>query len=201
MVISNSAARAILPNNFEAIFSRATNLSFLGTENSTDISTVNFNPGSGSWSLYNQTGSELLFQEAILNSVQFATGTVTVLNTVLNGESVTSSATLNVDWYLGAHVISKDHASYDIGNATCTIFSTSTAENTIWKWSGSGWGSASTSQITTTTDSGDATGTIPQPGTDGAIRIREYSATSTTSTYYKYNLQITAAGFSNYSYD
>ncbi|GAH97104.1 unnamed protein product, partial [marine sediment metagenome] len=48
------------------------------------------------------------------------------------------------------------------------------------------WGSPSTSKTTVT----NASGTIPQPGTNGAIRIREYSATSTGYTYYKYNLHI-----------
>jgi len=39
-------------------------------------------------------------QESAWNWPNFNNGTTTVLNTFLNGESVTSSATLNVDWYL-----------------------------------------------------------------------------------------------------
>jgi len=46
----------------------------------------------------------------------------------------------------------------------------------------------------------DGSGLFPQPGTNNAIRIREYSATSTGNTYYKYNLAITANGYSNYNY-
>jgi len=172
-----------------------------GGSTSTDITTVDYNPDSGSWSFYNNSGSELTFQEAEINSAQFAAGTVTVLNTILNNETVTSTATLNTDWYLGIHVVDKDDTARDIGNATTTIYSTSTADATIWKHNGTSWGSASTSQFTVTQSDSNATGTTPQPNSDGAIRIREYQKTSAATTYYKYNLQTTAAGFSAYNYD
>jgi len=94
-------------------------------------------------------------------------------------------------------VVDAASTSTNIANATTTISENSTtSQSVIWKWSGSGWGDASTSQTTLT----DASGLISQPGTDGAIRIREYSATSTATTYYKYNLGITANGFSDYDY-
>jgi len=171
-----------------------------GQSTSTDKTIVNYNPGSGFWSFYNQTGNELTFQEAEMSFVQFATGTVTVLNTVLNNETVTSTAILNADWYLGAHAVMVDSTSTPAALATTTISENSTtSQATVWIWSGGvggGWATSATSQISHT----DSNGKIPQPGTDEAIRIREYKKESATTTYYKYNLQITAAGFSNYNY-
>ena len=163
---------------------------------SDDISIVS---ASASWDL-NNNGTTTI-QEATINYLNPATGTITVLNTTLNNEGTPDAgATLNVDWYLGAHVVDANSTSTDVPNATTTISSTSTSDNTIWMWSGSGWGDASTTQVTVTYATGTATGTIPQPETDGAVRIREYSATSTGNTYYKYNLAIMANGFSDYNY-
>jgi hypothetical protein len=62
----------------------------------------------------------------------------------------------------------------------------STIAGTVWKYDENSWGVPSSS---TTTGSG-ADGKIPEPGTTGAIRIREYSRTSSATTTYKYNLQI-----------
>jgi len=172
-----------------------------GGSGAAQITTINYNPGSGFWSFYNDTDSELTFQEATISSVQFTSGTTTVLNTVLNNESVTSTAALNVDWYLGIHVVAIDSTSTDIDNATCTISSTSTAEETVWKHNGTDWGTAATSQIIVTQPGPSATGTNPQPNNDGAIRIREYKKTSTATTTYKYNLEIDPpAGFVAYDY-
>jgi len=166
-----------------------------GGSSSGDITVIS---ASASWNLNNDSGSELLFQEATINYLKVNTGTVTVLNTTLNSETTPASgATLNVDWYLGGHVVNTDATSSNIVNATTTISENSTTpQSTIWKWSGSDWTSASTSQTMLT----NASGLIPQPGANGAIRIREYSATSTGDTYYKYNLTIIANAFSNYNY-
>ena len=166
-----------------------------GGNSSGDISTIN---ASASWNLNNNSGSELLFQEAIINYLKVNSGTVTVLNTTLNNEvAPASGSTLNVDWYLGGHVVNTNSTSTDVISATTTISENSaTPQSTIWEWSGSDWTSASTSQTMLT----DVSGLFPQPGTNGAIRIREYSGTSTGNTYYKYNLAITANGYSNYNY-
>jgi len=172
-----------------------------GGATSTDITIITYAPASGSWDLNNNSGSELLIQEATINYLNPAAGTITVLNTILNNEDAPDAgATLNVDWYLGAHVINKNDTFQDIGNATCTISNSTTSQATVWKHNGTDWGNASTSQVTVTLTSGSATGTIPQPGSNGAIRIREYSRNSATTTYYKYNLQISAAGFTDYDY-
>ncbi len=139
-------------------------------------------------------------QESTWNWPNFTNGTTTVINTTLNDKNVSSNGVLNVDWYLGAHVVDANATSTDVPGATTTIYSTSTSDATIWKWSGGAWGDASTTQVTVTYATGTATGTIPQPGTDGAIRIREYSEDSATTTYYKYNLQLTVLGYSDYDY-
>ncbi|MCX6224754.1 MAG: hypothetical protein NTV01_08400 [Bacteroidia bacterium] len=167
-----------------------------GGISSSDVTLVT---STASWALYNNSGSELTFQEAIINSAQFASGTVTVLNTILNNESVTSTAILNVDWYLGTHAVADDSTSTNIGNATCTV-SEITASSTVWKHNGSTWGSGATSQVFVT-QTGSATGTNAQPNSSGAIRIREYRRTSSATSTYKYNLQIVSSGgFTSYDY-
>jgi len=126
-------------------------------------------------------------------------GNLTVLNTSLSGENV-ASGTLNVDWYLGIHVVDEDSTSSgNIGNATCTVYEAS-GSSTVWKHNGTDWGTASVSTSTLTQSGGNATGTTPQPNSAGAIRIREYKRTSTAITAYKYNLQVVASGFSG-TYD
>jgi len=121
------------------------------------------------------------------------------LNAKTGAVSVTGG-TLNVDWYLGVHVVDKDTPSFNIGSATTTI-SEATGSSTVWKMESGDWGTASTSWWTITYATGTATGTTPQPPDDGAIRIREYSQDSATTTYYKYNLAIDpAAGFVAYDY-
>jgi len=140
-------------------------------------------------------------QESTWNCPNFNNGTTTVLNTTLNDERVTATGTLNVDWYLGIHAVVADSTSTDIGNATCTISSTSTAEATIWKMTSGSWGTPATSQWTVTQSNSNATGTNPQPNSDGAIRFREYQKTSATTTFYKYNLEIDpTAGYASYNY-
>jgi len=98
---------------------------------------------------------------------------------------------------LGVHEVMVDSTSTPAASATTTISENSTsAQAAVWMWSGGGWGSPATSKVTQTNSSGY----ISQPGSDGAIRIREYKKESATTTYYKYNLQISASGFSDYNY-
>jgi hypothetical protein len=153
--------------------------------------------------LFNGSGGEWLYKDSTSTAPATTTvqaGTSTFLNAKTGNVSVTGG-TLNVDWYLGAHVVDKDNTSYNIGNATCTISSTSTATATIYKMSGGSWQTASTSQWTVTYATGTATGTTPQPNSDGAIRFQEYQMTSATTTFYKYNLTIPGlAGFGSYDY-
>jgi len=59
-------------------------------------------------------------------------------------------------------------------------------QQTVWKYSSGSWGSADTQQETGTGSNGE----IPQPGSNGAIRIREYSRTSSGYTFYYYNLYV-----------
>ena len=170
-----------------------------GGSGSSQITTVDYAPGTGSWNFNNNSGSELTFQEARIGCMKVNTGTVTVLNTVLSDKNVPADgAVLNVDWYLGIHAVMVDSTSTPVANATATISeNSSTSQSTIWKWSDGGWGVASTTQSTLT----DSSGYIPQPGNNGAVRIREYSMDGATTTYYKYNLRIIgASGFQDYDY-
>ena len=156
-------------------------------------------PAAGTWD-FDVTDGTTIVQEATINDVDLVGGTLTVLNTILNNETVTSTAVLNVDWYLGVHVVDKDYPDYDIDtNDNDITISETTASSTVWKWNGTSWGSASTSQTTGSLSDGK----IPHPATTtaGAIRIREYSMTSTTTAFYKYNLAINSQlGFDPYDY-
>ncbi|MFC1789478.1 hypothetical protein ACFLYY_00700 [Patescibacteria group bacterium] len=166
-----------------------------GGSSASDITNINYSTSTGSWFLYNNTSSELLIQEAIINNIQFAQGTTTVLNTILNNESVTSTGALNTDWYLGVHVVAIDSTSTNIVNATCTI-SEASGSSTVCKYN-SGWGTGDSSQDSTTS----ASGITAQPNSDGALRIREYQRTAGATTTYNYNLAIASTdGFVAYNY-
>jgi len=139
-------------------------------------------------------------QESTWNYLNLAAGTLTVYNTTLNNEDAPDiGATLNVDWYLGDYVVDRVSLSPIDTAADDIIISenSATPASTVWKWSGGGWGTPSTSQTTGT----GADGKIPQPGTDGAIRIREYSRTLAGYTFYKYNLYIDWQGATYGEYD
>ena len=113
----------------------------------------------------------------------------TYLNTKTGTQSVSvSGGTLNVDWYLGVHVVEavSPYAGINTSDNAITISENSGApKSTIWKYN-SGWGSPATSQTTDT----DGTFKNPQLNSDGAIRIREYSNVAGVRTDYLYNLQI-----------
>ena len=160
----------------------------------------------GGWPFYritfNGSGGEWLYKDSTSTAPATTTviiGTPTFLNAKTGGVSVTDG-TLNVDWYLGIHVVAGDSTSTDIGNATATV-SEATGSSTIWKMLSGSWGLPVTSQFILTQSGPTATGTNPQPNNDGAIRIREYKKTSSATTTYKYNLQVVApSGFSSYNY-
>lgn len=141
-------------------------------------------------------------QESTWNYLNLKVGTLTVVNSTLNNEDEPDAgAVLNVDWYLGAAVfdyIDPPSTPIDTGDNDITISENSdTPASTVFVWSGSAWSVAATSQTTGT--GGD--GKIPQPGTNGAIRIREYKRESTGYTYYKYNINIADQGSSYGEYD
>jgi len=146
-----------------------------------------FNGVGGGWT-YQDGSSTAPNQTTVQN------GTPTFLNAKTGTVSVTGG-TLNVDWYLGVHVVDAANTAtnIDTGDADITISENSaTPQSTVWRHNGTDWGTAATSQTTGT----DATGKNPQPNSAGAIRIREYSMTSSATcpgagcTLYKYNLQI-----------
>ena len=172
-----------------------------GLSDGSDFTTVTFTPATGSWDLNNNTGSEITFQEATINYLKVNAGTVTVLNTTLNNEvAPTAGAVLNADWYLGAHVVSEDVPATDINTAVddVTISENSgTPVATVYKWSGSAW----TGPATTQTSETDSNGLLIQPGTDDAIRIREYKRENAGYTHYYYNMYIdNTESYSAYDY-
>jgi len=174
-----------------------------GETASGDKTTVTYAPASGSWNFNNNTGSELTFQEATIEYLKVNAGTVTVLNTTLNSEvAPAAGAILNVDWYLGVHVVDELTPATDIdtGDSDVTISENSgTPASTVYKWNGSSWAGPATSQTTGTESDGE----IPQPEevTAGAVRIREYKRESTGYTYYLYNMHIDwQADYGEYDY-
>ena len=153
-----------------------------------------FNGVGGSWFYTDSTSTEP-------NSVTVQNGTSTFVNAKTGNNISVTGGQLNVDWYLGIHTVALSSTSTDIGNATCTVQEKSSApQSTVWKMSSGSWGTASTSRFTVTQNTGTATGTNPQPSSDGALRIREYSQDLSTTTYYQYNLEITVIGFTDYDY-
>ncbi|MFH0859404.1 MAG: hypothetical protein ABH876_01330, partial [Patescibacteria group bacterium] len=175
-----------------------------GTAVSGDKTTITYAPASGSWNLNNDTGSELIFQESKIDYMKVNTGIITVLNTVLDGTGTPVApavdATLNVDWYLGAHLVHATNLTdieTDAGTDVIISENSGTPQQTIWKQSSGNWGSASTQQETGT----GSNGKIPQPGSDGAIRIREYSRISSGYTFYYYNFYVKwQANYGEYDY-
>jgi len=153
---------------------------------------------------FNGDGGEWLYQDSTSTSPATTTvvvGTPTFLNAKTGNVLVTGAGgILNVDWYLGVHIVDKDYPDYDIDTDDNDItISEATASSTVWKWDGSNWLGPYNSTITGSLSDGK----IPHPATTtaGAVRIREYSKTAATTTFYKYNLTITSQdGFDPYNY-
>ena len=153
--------------------------------------------GANTWDLFSNGSNTSTIQESKIDNFQMASGTLSALNTQFTAPSVTTG-TLNIDWYFGTHVVDKDATStnIDTGSTDITITET-TGSSTVFKLSSGLWGSGATSQ---TTGSG-TNGQTPEPTTDSAIRIREYSRTPTATSSYKYNVAITAtSSYSAYNY-
>jgi hypothetical protein len=146
-------------------------------------------------------------------TVSATSGTVTYINAKTGTVSVTFG-TLNVDWYLGIHVVDKFTTSTDIntGDNDITISENSASPgpySTVWRYNSGTFGEDGTVwEPATQKNTGTlSTGKNPQPFKVGAIRIREYSMTNSSTcnqannfagcTIYKYNLQI--AEQENYS--
>jgi len=151
--------------------------------------------------IFNGSGGEWLYTDGTAtapNQTTVQNGTPTFLNAKTGTVSVTGG-TLNMDWYLGTHVVDAENTSTDIDTGDNDVtFLEEGDSSTIWEHNGSAWGSAAASQTTGTNASGDN----PQPNNSGAIRIREFSMTASAScpgagcTLYRYNEQV--AWTSNY---
>jgi len=147
--------------------------------------------------VFNGSGGGWLYQDGAStapNSTAVQAGEVTFLNAKTGTVSVTGG-TLNVDWYLGAHLVDAANTSTNIDTQDNDITiseNSSTPQQTVWRYDGSSWGTPSSSKTTGT----DSSGKTPQPNSAGAIRIREYSMTNSSQcpgsgcTLYKYNLQV-----------
>ena len=144
--------------------------------------------GANQWSFANSGTSTV--QESKMANLNATTSALTVLNTQLTGTGfpkVSGNGTLNVDWYLSAHVVDAAATSTNIDTATNDIkISEPSGSSTVFKMSSGAWESGVSSTLTET----DAGGHIPQPNTDGSIRLREYSKTSSATTTYSYNIAV-----------
>jgi len=119
--------------------------------------------------------------------------TAIFINAKTGTSPTVTNGTLNVDWYVGVHLVDAANTStkIDTGDADITISENSgTPASTVWRYN-AGWGSGATSQTTGTDSNGDNPQPPPDPSPTGAIKIREYSNTSGATTYYLYNLQVT----------
>jgi hypothetical protein len=144
---------------------------------------ITFNGAGGSWFYQNSASTAP-------NLTTVTNGTATFLNAKTGANpSVAAGGALNVDWYLGTHIVDANNTAMDIdtGDADITISENSgTPQATVWRHNGTIWGSGATSQTTGTASNG----INPQPNSDGAIRIREYTNIAGTPTYYLYNLVV-----------
>lgn len=153
--------------------------------------------------LFNGSGGEWLYQNGASiapNQTTVQAGTPTFLNAKKGTVSVTGG-TLNSDWYIGAHLVDAMTTTNDINTDTCSDVTISEnsgmPQSTVWRYNG-GWGSSATSQTTGTgvACNGPSNGISAQPNNTGAIRVREYSMTSSSTcpgagcTLYKYNMKV-----------
>jgi hypothetical protein len=161
--------------------------------------------GSGSWT-YTDEGTT-----TATNSTSVSDGTVTFINARTGTVSVTSTGTLQVDWYLGVHAVNTIETVNIDTAGTCDdiIVSESGSNSTVWRYSGSAWGTGAAEKTTGTGTSpcnGSAAGENPQLNNAGAIRIREYSMTNSATcpgagcTLYNYNIHIDWTTFDGTTY-
>lgn len=165
-----------------------------GSNQYTDINRIG---GSGTYQLVNSGTANV--REAKITNANFNGGTWTVLNTQVSSQTVTAG-TLNIDWYANVHLVdvSNTATNIDTSGATLTVNETSgSPASTVFKEASGAWGSGATSQSFDTGSDGH----IPQPDTDGALRLRESSQSSATTTYYQYNVTNAAVGTSYAAFD
>jgi hypothetical protein len=147
--------------------------------------------GTGSW--FYQDGASTAPNSTTVNG-----GQVTFLNAKRGTETVNGGELL-VDWYLNAHLVSASVESHNIETDPASVHVTensTTPAATVFVYDGSQW-TSSTSGATAT----GADGITPLLGEAGAIRVREYKKTSTTTETYLYNLEIDQqSGFVSYDY-
>jgi len=154
------------------------------TDGSSPFYNIKFDAAATSWT-YTDEGTTVATNSTELTSN--VTGTVNFINARTGTSPTVTAGTLNVDWYLGVHVVNRNGlGNIDTGADDITISENSGSPvATVWKYS-SGWGSPATNQTTGT----DSNGINIQPHTDGAIKIREYSNVAGARTDYLYNLEI-----------
>ncbi|OIO31152.1 hypothetical protein AUJ77_00575 [Candidatus Nomurabacteria bacterium CG1_02_43_90] len=148
-----------------------------------------------SWNL-DATGTTTI-QESKFQGLNLIAGTATMVNSLLTGIGfpvVSGTGVLNRDWYLSLHAVDKNNHAVNVPT-TGSAFSLSeiSASSTIWTALGGGWGTATSSA---SFDTG-VNGYIPQPLSDGAIRIREYFQNASSTTFYTYQVNSTPL----YTYD
>lgn len=159
-------------------------------------------PGSGgslSYQVVNNSGSALVAENAKLANATYSGGTWSLLNS-LNTNPTFSAGTVTADWYVAIDLADRDATSTAIQTGTTDVSvcettspsasgcgNSSSSAATVFAYNGS-WGSPAKSKIAGT----DALGHIPQPNNTGALRVREFSNTAGTYTYYQYNVAVAA---------
>ncbi len=147
---------------------------------------VCFDPLVCSWSI-SALGTTTI-QESKFQNLNIVSGLITMINTLLTGTGfpvVSGTGGLNRDWYLSLHAVDKNNSSTNI-QTTGSAFTISeiNASPTLWTTLGGVWNNATSS---VSVDTG-VSGSTPQPFTDGAVRIREYFKSATSTVAYAYNV-------------
>jgi hypothetical protein len=151
---------------------------------------------SGTYLLANNSGSALTPTDAKIANAQFTNGVWNALNVVVSGtttpyvpNAAANGTTLTMGWYFSLRTVDRTTAAaVQTAGADITV-SEASSNATVFKETSGVW-NAATSQTATS----DATGNIPQPQADGALRLRELSqssnGTTTTTSYYRYNVKV-----------
>ncbi len=149
----------------------------------------------GTYLLANNSGSALTPTDGKIANAQFAAGVWNALNVVFSGTTpyvlatAAAGTTLTPDWYFSTRIQDRS-TSAAVQTAGADITVTEASSNaTVFKEATGAWSGAASQTATS-----DASGNIPQPQADGALRLREYSqssnGTATATSYYRYNVNV-----------
>lgn len=158
-----------------------------GGGGASQFTSVNTIQGTGSSTfVLSGAGTSSIFETQMSNA-NFGGGTFTLVNTSTTNISILGGI-LNKDWYFNIHLVDSATTTDNIQTVGASDITISEADSssTIFKYTGSAWGSA----VTSTNASSSSNGHLAQPNSAGAIRVREFTRASTSSSYYKYNVAV-----------